>query len=172
MTAIVTSFPWVRSTPSLLADVPPEPPPPPPLSSSPPHAAANTATPSTISIASTTARSRVMSANPLARWSRVGEVLDAGPHSEDRATARRRLLAGERGILLEHEPPLVPLGVEEPQHLGDPRVPLPERAEHARLGRAHERQLTGAVAGGDARVDVLEVHVDHAIAMLAHEGRG
>ena len=57
MTAIVTSWPCVRLTSSLVAGEPPD-----ALSSlsSPPHAAANAASPNTISTASTAKRSRLI----------------------------------------------------------------------------------------------------------------
>src|SRR5215218_8049280 len=166
MTAIVMSLPWVRSTLSLLAGDPP-----PSLSSSPPQAAANRASPSIMRSASTPARSPLIS-HPLSPWSRVGEELDACLHIEHRAASHRWLLTGDRGILLEHEPALVPVGVELVEHLGDARVAPAQGAEQARLRRAHERELTGAVAGGHSRVDVLEVHVRHAVAVVADEGDG
>src|ERR687890_1203429 len=137
ITAMVTSWPWVRSTLSLLAGEPP----PEPLSSSPPHAAAKAANPSTISIASRPARSRLMSGNPLSRRSRVGEELDAGPHIEGWTAAGRWLRSGQRGVLLEHEPALVPVGLEKGEDLGDARVAGAGWGKQPRLRRGHQRQL-------------------------------
>ena len=60
------------------------------------------------------------------------QVLDALPHIDDRPATHRRLLPGDGGVLLEHEPALVPAVVEQADDLLDPRVSLRRAAGTAR----------------------------------------
>ena len=146
--------------------------PPPPSSPSSPHAAANAARPSTISSPSSAMRTRLirqpsLSVEPCRSGTRCSACTSrTGPLPAGGSSPVSAASCSSTSQLL------VPVGVEMREHLGDAGVPPTQRPEQARLGRAHQRQLAGAVARGDAGVDVLEVHVDDAVAVVAHEGDG
>src|SRR5205823_4210729 len=105
-------------------------------------------------------RAVVSSLCNLSLGSPCGQVLDARCDIENWSATGRRLLPGDGGVLLEHEPALVARVVERAEHLFDPRVSLSEGPEEPPLRRLDERQLARTQARGDFGVHVLEVGVD------------
>ena len=94
--------------------------------------------------------------------------------SSDRTAAHRGLRPGDGDVLLEHEPARRTRrrrGRATTSSIA--RVALPQRPEQARLRRLHERQLAAARSrSASAGVDVLEVDVADALAVLADERHG
>jgi hypothetical protein len=66
------------------------------------------------------------------------QVLDARPNIGDRTASHRRLLPGDGGVLLEHEPALVPERVQQVHDFVDAGVAPSEWAEQPGLRRLDE----------------------------------
>ena len=100
------------------------------------------------------------------------QVLDALANVEDRSASHRRLLPGDGGVLLEHEPALVPRRLQLLEDFVDSGVATAQRAEQPSLRGLDERELGVAHLRGEPRVHILEVSVHDPLAdpaEAAHE---
>ena len=91
---------------------------------------------------------------------------------EHRPAVHRRLVRGDGGVLLEHEPSVI--AVSHARRAG------PRRSAHRPVQAAEtvpalvadsSEQLTRSQPGRDRRVDVLEMHVHDAVAVVARRTR-
>src|SRR4051794_8761854 len=163
--AKVRSRPWVAVTLSF-------PPPPPELLLSllePQPATTSAVTRATRAVRIQGARLRMSGNASLLLQSHGVEEVDALANIDDRTAAHRWLRTGDRGVLLEHEPALVPVPRQRAEDRLDPRIAGAERAEEPRLRRLHQRQLARPQAVRDGGVDVLEMHMHDALAVCFGE---
>lgn len=98
-------------------------------------------------------------------------MVQAQAYVVDGARPLGRLVAGDRGVLLEDVAARVAGRLEGGDRVGDRQVALAEWAEQAALHGMEQRQLTCGDTIRQGQVGVLQVHVAHLAGQVAGEGR-